>query len=155
MKFNVTFSENSTSVPVAMSSNPKVIKSDLGITNVLHDGQNGATFIPAVSDDGVISWTNDKGLENPAPVNIKGEKGDDGYKPVKGVDYFTEEDIEETASRAAELVSIKTDNTLRIDESGVLSVNTTSQMEQDNTLPMTSAGVYATVGNIEALLKTI
>ena len=84
-----------------------------------------------------------------------GGNGADGYKPVKGVDYFTEEDIEETASRAAELVSIKTDNTLRIDESGVLSVNTTSQMEQDNTLPITSAGVYTTVGNIEALLKTI
>ena len=38
---------------------------------------------------------------------------------------------------------------------GVLSVNTTNDMEQDNTLPITSAGVFATVGNIEALLKTI
>ena len=40
-------------------------------------------------------------------------------------------------------------------EDGVLSVNTTNNMEQDNTLPITSAGVFATVGNIEALLKTI
>ena len=40
-------------------------------------------------------------------------------------------------------------------ENGVLSVNTTDQMEQDNTLPITSAGVFATVGNIEALLATI
>ena len=40
-------------------------------------------------------------------------------------------------------------------ENGILSVNTTSKMEQDNTLPITSAGVFATVGNIEALLKTI
>ena len=31
--------------------------------------QNGATFVPHVSADGVISWTNDKGLENPSPVN--------------------------------------------------------------------------------------
>lgn len=47
-----------------------------------------------------------------------------------------------------------TDHTLSL-TNGVLSVNTTNRTEQDNTLPITSAGVYATVGNIEALLKTI
>ena len=36
-------------------------------------GENGATFTPNVSDEGIISWTNDKGLENPTPVNIKGD----------------------------------------------------------------------------------
>lgn len=41
-------------------------------------GQNGATFTPSVSPDGIISWTNDKGLPNPEPVNIKGDKGDKG-----------------------------------------------------------------------------
>lgn len=51
-------------------------------------------------------------------------------------------------------VDFKTDSTLSLND-GVLSVNTTNDMEQDNTLPITSAGVYATVGNIEALLKTI
>lgn len=51
-------------------------------------GDNGATFIPSVSADGVISWTNDKGLPNPEPVNIKGAPGKDGYNPVKGKDYF-------------------------------------------------------------------
>ena len=51
-------------------------------------------------------------------------------------------------------VDFKTDETLTLKD-GILSVNTTDQMEQDNTLPITSAGVYATVGNIEALLKTI
>lgn len=51
-------------------------------------------------------------------------------------------------------VNFETDKTLTLKD-GVLSVNTTDQMEQDNTLPITSAGVYATVGNIEALLKTI
>lgn len=50
--------------------------------------------------------------------------------------------------------SFQVGNTLKM-ENGILSVNTTDQMEQDNTLPITSAGVYATVGNIEALLKTI
>ena len=51
-------------------------------------------------------------------------------------------------------VDFDTDNTLTL-KNGVLSVNTTNQMEQDNTLPITSAGVFATVGNIEVLLKTI
>ena len=35
-------------------------------------GDDGATFTPSVSDEGVISWTNNKNLQNPAPVNIKG-----------------------------------------------------------------------------------
>ena len=51
-------------------------------------------------------------------------------------------------------VDFKVDETLKL-ENGILSVNVTNDMEQDNTLPITSAGVYATVGNIEALLKTI
>lgn len=48
----------------------------------------------------------------------------------------------------------RTDNSL-IMKDGLLSVNTTDTMEQDNTLPITSAGVYSIVGNIEVLLKTI
>lgn len=51
-------------------------------------------------------------------------------------------------------VQFETDETLVL-ENGILSVNTTNDMEQDNTLPITSAGVFATVGNIEVLLKTI
>lgn len=41
-------------------------------------GENGATFTPAVDSDGNLSWTNDKGLDNPETVNIKGPKGDTG-----------------------------------------------------------------------------
>lgn len=51
-------------------------------------------------------------------------------------------------------VDFKTDETLTLKD-GILSVNTTDQMAQDNTLPITSAGVYTIVGNIEVLLKTI
>ena len=36
-------------------------------------GKNGVTFIPSVSEAGVLSWTNDGGLANPDPVNIKGD----------------------------------------------------------------------------------
>ena len=34
----------------------------------------GATFTPYVSESGDLSWTNNKGLENPTTVNIKGDK---------------------------------------------------------------------------------
>ena len=48
-------------------------------------GDDGATFTPSVSADGIISWTNDKDLPNPEPVNIKGAKGDKGDKGDRGL----------------------------------------------------------------------
>lgn len=59
------------------------------------DGEDGATFYPEISEDGTLSWTNDKELENPEPVNIKGPQGpagEDGRTPVKGIDYFDGKD---------------------------------------------------------------
>lgn len=45
---------------------------------------------------------------------------------------------------------------LKLDaETNTLSVDTADKMEQDNTLPITSAAVYVEVGNINALLRTI
>lgn len=41
-------------------------------------GENGATFTPSVSAEGVISWSNDGGLPNPDPQNIKGSPGNKG-----------------------------------------------------------------------------
>lgn len=40
-------------------------------------------------------------------------------------------------------------------EDGVLSVDVVNAVEQDNTRPITSAAVHVTVGNIEAILKSI
>ena len=33
-------------------------------------GKQGVTFIPSMSADGVLSWTNDGGLPNPDPVDM-------------------------------------------------------------------------------------
>lgn len=52
-------------------------------------------------------------------------------------------------------ISFTTDETLTLSEDGVLSVNTADVVEPDNTLPVTSAAVQITVGNIDALLQTI
>ena len=69
---------------------------------------------------------------------FKGDKGEPGEKGEKGNDgtIFTPD----------ETLSLK---------DGVLSVNTAKEPEPDNTLPITSAAVAQTVGNIEELLKVI
>lgn len=41
-------------------------------------------FIPSVDADGVMTWTNKAGLANPAPVSVKGERGEKGEQGVKG-----------------------------------------------------------------------
>ena len=48
-------------------------------------GEDGATFTPSVDTAGNLSWTNDKGLDNPATVNIKGPKGDTGAQGTQGI----------------------------------------------------------------------
>lgn len=85
-------------------------------------GENGATFTPSVSAEGVLSWTNDQDLENPDPVNlmgpegpqgiqgeqgpagVDGEDGADGYSPVRGTDYWTEEDKAEIKAYVDEAI---------------------------------------------------
>lgn len=52
-------------------------------------GEDGVTFTPTVSSEGVISWTNDGGLPNPASVNIKGETGATGATGAPGADGFS------------------------------------------------------------------
>ena len=51
-------------------------------------------------------------------------------------------------------MTFELDETLYL-KNGVLGVNTADDAEGDNTLPITSAAVHRTVGNIEILLKTI
>ena len=101
MKLDLSFEQNQQNINVPFSESGGKFNTNFGETSVIHDGRNGATFIPSVSTEGVISWTNDQELPNPSPVNIKGDKGDkgdtgangkDGYTPVKSIDYFTEAD---------------------------------------------------------------
>lgn len=47
-------------------------------------GETGTTFTPSVSEEGVISWTNDGELPNPEPRNIRGPKGIQGDKGDTG-----------------------------------------------------------------------
>lgn len=62
---------------------PQGLKGDTGEQGP--KGDTGTTFTPSVSSDGIISWTNDGGKNNPTPVNIKGAKGDKGDTGEKGL----------------------------------------------------------------------
>lgn len=77
------------------SGNPKY-KVDFGIPKG-HDGSpgsNGATFTPSVDAEGNLSWTNDKSLDNPQTVNIKGPKGD--TPDTSGLQPKTDETLQTT-----------------------------------------------------------
>lgn len=56
---------------------------------------DGVDFIPSVSDDGILSWTNDRGYENPKSVNLTGPRGEIGsiYSKVELVDDSAEVDV--------------------------------------------------------------
>ena len=64
------------------------------------------------------------------------------------------EAINEANQNVESGTNFETDETLRFVE-GKLSVNTADSVEADNSLPITSAAVYTTVGNIDSILKTI
>lgn len=46
-------------------------------------GDPGAVYVPSVAG-GVLSWTNDAGLENPVPADISGPAGPQGPKGDTG-----------------------------------------------------------------------
>lgn len=135
-------------------------------------GKDGTTFTPSVSEDGIISWTNNGGLENPPPVKIMGKDGE-----AATIKIGTVETIENTEQASVENVGTETNavfnfkipkgangenfnynigNGLLVnEETNTLYVNTSNSVEEDNTLPITSAAVYTEVGNINVLLSTI
>lgn len=84
MRINAALSENDRSFAAALSENEQGFATDFGNVTEIPNGENGATFYPSVSEDGVISWTNNRGLENPEPVSIRGPQGERGVKGETG-----------------------------------------------------------------------
>lgn len=84
------------------------------------------------------------------PQGPQGEKGDTGEKGEPG----ERGEQGPPGEKGDPGTTFTTDETLTL-ENGVLRVNTAAVVEADNTLPVTSAAVNVTVGNIEALLETI
>lgn len=74
----------------------------------------------------------------------------------KAVDnYLAENPISVDIATTEKAGIVAVGKNLSITEDGVLSVDTTNDAEQDNTKPITSAGVNLVVGNINALLAII
>lgn len=61
-----------------MKENKGISASLPGGLNFGVPGKDGATFTPSLDDDGNLSWSNDKGLPNPEPKNIRGPQGPAG-----------------------------------------------------------------------------
>ena len=61
------------------TTTPASVDCDLSILCVSGGAEEGgdivktAVYIPQVSEDGVLSWANDAGLENPDPVVVRGK----------------------------------------------------------------------------------
>jgi hypothetical protein len=145
------FTENPVEAGATKEEAEQIAKNKGDIETLTKDKLDATALPTAVND--ALTQAKKSGLFDGAP----GEPGEDYV--------LTPADKEEIAALAAGMVEVpapdsggnvdfRTDETLILKD-GVLSVNTTNDMEQDNTLPITSAGVFATVGNIEALLKTI
>lgn len=70
-------------------------------------GDDGTTFYPHVSAEGVISWTNDGGKQNPDPVNIKGADGESAYEAAVEAGFTgTEAEFNAYLSNIGELTDL-------------------------------------------------
>lgn len=94
------------------------------------------------------------------PPGKQGDPGEPGKSPEirNGLWWTYNNDTKQWENTGVEASgkSYEIGSGLKLDEaSNVLSVDTATGVEEDNTRPITSAAVYQTVGNIEILLGTI
>ena len=103
-------------------------------SNLLTENENPAPVLPnpsGIEDAGKIPTVNSEGNEYILQQSSSGGGGGDGCNYNIG-------------------------SGLKFDQStNTVSVDTATEIEQDNTRPVTSAAVYETLGNIEILLETI
>ena len=68
------------------ATGPQGEKGDTGATGPQGPkGDTGPYFLPSVNAEGVLSWTNNGGLENPEPANIRGPQGATGPQGEQGI----------------------------------------------------------------------
>lgn len=67
-------------------------------------GDNGVTFVPSVTADGTMSWTNNGGMTNPEPVNLRGPAGKDG---TNGKDAAADKTLGLNGVAVGQIVKVK------------------------------------------------
>ena len=140
---------------------PKIEKDLLKVKG--SDGQ--WHYIPAVGGGDTPTWetvqnkpfsTLGGGLEVDENGVLYAEGGGSPEDIQNAVNKYLDENpvrVDIATTEKAGIVTVG--KNLSITEDGVLSVDTTDSAEQDNTKPITSAGVNLVVGNINALLAII
>lgn len=164
---------------VTFANDNKKIEIPLSATATINASRGDGTskrFVGEVNPDGTVTvpltaWILEFGGVVECDISVFGEQGsklttstfiievecaacdDNEISEDENYDILIQliEDVKELQKKG---VNFTTDETLTLKD-GVLSVNTASTVENDNTLPITSAAVAVTVGNIEVILKTI
>lgn len=110
----------------------------------------------AIPVRGVDYWTDEDKQSIVDEVLAAMPEGGLGENVTEETNTYTRllSDLENAVEDLPDDVGFETDETLKM-ENGILSVNTADVVEEDNTLPVTSAAVFAEVGNINALLGAI
>jgi len=107
-------------------------------------GVNGATFYPHVSEDGWLSWTNDRNLPNPEPVRITGTVDEETVQQI--IEEYLADNLPE---------QFKPDGETLVMNNGILSVQTTDEVTEGDNRPITSGAVYDEFSKAVALLRTV
>ena len=100
-----------------------------------------------------VKDSNGNWLDIPAIVGPEGPKGEQGIQGIQGIQGEPGAKGDK-GDKGDNGTIFTTDETLTL-RNGILSVNTAEEPDPNNTLPITSAAVAQTVGNIEIILKTI
>lgn len=112
-------------------------------------------IIGKISDAGLKIETTILGAGPQGPQGLPGEAGPQGEKGDKGDKGEKGDPADLTIATDTILGGIKVGENLKIDGNGVLSVDTTANVSQDNTKPVTSAAVHVQLGNVETLLAAL
>lgn len=107
---------------------------------------DGATFIPHLDENGNLSWSNNKELDNPPTINImgpQGPQGETGPKPVAGTDYYTQKEKENFAAQVIAESKTEIDNFTsdKKDEITDLATDKLKELSAVNTLKIISEEV--------------